>query len=113
VRVGLLGTLAVTVGGETADIGGAQARAVLAILALANRRVVAIDELVEGVWGGSPPQRPAVAVQSSLSRLLPVLEPRRAPGRRSGVIVRDGGGYRLMVAPCQVDVHRFDTWPRR
>lgn len=50
-RVGLLGILEVTVGGEPADGGGAQARAMLAILALANRRVVPIDELIEGVWG--------------------------------------------------------------
>jgi DNA-binding SARP family transcriptional activator len=72
----LLGTLKVTVGGETGAVGGAQARAVLAILALANRRVVPIDEPVEGVWGGSPPQRPTVAVQSYLSRLRRVLKPR-------------------------------------
>jgi DNA-binding SARP family transcriptional activator len=71
----LLGALEVTVGGETAAVGGAQARAVLAILALANRRVVPIDELVEGVWGGSPPQRPTLAVQSYQSRLRRVLEP--------------------------------------
>ena len=69
----LLGPLEVRRGGEPLALGGARPRALLACLLLGRGRVLSVDELVDALWGESPPQtaRHMVAVYvSKLRRLL-------------------------------------------
>ena len=105
-RISLLGPLTVTVDGAPVDVGGAQARGLLALLALTPGRPVAVDDLVAGVWGDAPPPSAAGTLQSHVSRLRRALEPGRTAGGRS-VLARAAGGYVLDVPPEAVDAGRF------
>ncbi len=49
--VSVLGPVEIWVGTETAPLGGAKPRAILAHLALAEARVVSADALIDGLWG--------------------------------------------------------------
>ena len=72
----------------------------LVLLALRPGRVVQPPELIARLWGDEPPRSAAKTLQtyvSSLRRLLP-----------GGAIETVGGGYRLGVAPDDVDVAVFE-----
>ncbi|MEV4052765.1 BTAD domain-containing putative transcriptional regulator [Amycolatopsis sp. NPDC049688] len=99
-RVALLGPLrAAEDDGTPIDIGGARLRMLLARLALDAGRAVPADALVDGLWGAEPPSDAANALQSLVSRLRKALP----------VAVESGpGGYRLAVAPGDVDAERFE-----
>ncbi|GAA4221127.1 hypothetical protein FHR32_005366 [Streptosporangium album] len=56
-RVGILGPLEVTAGGESVEIGGARLRVLLVRLAVGVGRVVTVEELADALW---PQERPAI-----------------------------------------------------
>ncbi|MFI5584505.1 BTAD domain-containing putative transcriptional regulator [Amycolatopsis sp. NPDC051758] len=99
-RVALLGPLrAAEDDGTPIDIGGARLRMLLARLALDAGRAVPAETLVDGLWGAGPPADAANALQSLVSRLRKALP----------VAVESGpGGYRLALAPADVDAERFE-----
>jgi len=109
VRFGVLGTLEV-VGddGATVELGGAQARTVLAILLVAGGRVVPAEVLIDALWGEEPPSSAAGTLQSYVSRLRRALEPARAAGAEAKILVREAPGYRLDVEADDVDFRRFE-----
>jgi predicted ATPase/DNA-binding SARP family transcriptional activator len=98
VRIELLGPLRLTVGGEGVDVPGPRRRAVLALLAMAGGRAVSTDELLDAVWPGEMPGSGRRALHSHVSRLRGHLGP---AGDR---LVREGSGYRLDLAPGELDV---------
>ena len=102
--VGLLGTLEV-VGddGRPVEIGGAQPRVVLALLVAEAGRVVATDTLLDAVWGDEPPASAVGTLQTYVSRL------RRVLGAVGATIEREPAGYRLVIEPEELDVHRFEV----
>ena len=51
----ILGPLEVRDGNESLPLGGSKQRAVLALLLLNANRVVAREQLVDGLWGETPP----------------------------------------------------------
>src|SRR5919108_3852552 len=53
---GLLGPLEVTNNGRTLRLGGSRQRALLALLLLRANEAVPLDQLVDGLWGDSPPK---------------------------------------------------------
>ena len=93
----LLGPLEVRVDGRSVPLGGAKQRAVLGLLLLHPDEVVAIDRLVDGVWGEEPPPSAAHTVEGYVSRLRRAIEP-HGPS-----IMRQGGGYRLDLAGARLD----------
>ncbi|WMX46577.1 BTAD domain-containing putative transcriptional regulator [Streptomyces roseicoloratus] len=95
----LLGPL--TVGGSPAS-GGPRVRALLALLLLDAGHVVAVERLVDGLYGDDPPAGAANALQSQVSRL-------RRAGLPDGVAVEHSpAGDRLAgVAADDVDALRF------
>jgi DNA-binding SARP family transcriptional activator len=99
VRFGILGATRV-VGADGAEValGGPRRRATLALLLLDAGRVVGVERLVDGLYGQDAPTGVANAVQSQISRLRQVL-PVPVEGHPAG--------YRLVVDPQEVDVHRF------
>jgi DNA-binding SARP family transcriptional activator len=108
-KFGLLGTLEVTADdGSPVDLGGAQPRAVLALLVAAGGQLVPADTLIDAVWGEDPPESAAGTVQSYVSRLRRSLEPERAPRDPPRVLVYEPPGYRLQVAAEDVDFRRFE-----
>ncbi|WP_242454223.1 BTAD domain-containing putative transcriptional regulator [Bailinhaonella thermotolerans] len=88
--------------GGLISVGGSRARGLLVMLAAEAGRVVSLERLGEGQYGGldDVPADVANAVQAQVSRLR-----RRLP---AGVISFEGGGYRLAIDPDRVDAHRFE-----
>src|SRR3712207_4410661 len=82
----VLGPLEARVGGSPVRLGGRKQRTALALLAADAGKVVATDDLIDGVWGDEP----TAAARSTLHTYISNL--RQGLG---DVIVRDGGGYRL------------------
>jgi DNA-binding SARP family transcriptional activator/WD40 repeat protein len=101
VEIRILGPLAVVRDGEPLALGAVQQRASLAVLVLRRGEVVSTDRLVDELWGERAPATAAKTVQVYVSHL------RKALG--AGVIVTQGRGYRLAVAPGQVDAVRFEA----
>ncbi|MFC7381295.1 AfsR/SARP family transcriptional regulator [Sphaerisporangium rhizosphaerae] len=95
----LLGPLEVVHDGVPLAIGGRRLRALLASLLLNAGRTVPVDMLVSAVWDTGPPSGAGNALQALVSRL------RAALGR--DVVAAEASGYRLVISPDQVDVHRF------
>lgn len=102
-----LGPLTVLIDGAERSPGGPRPTAALAVLLInANRRVSA-DALREAMWGESTGSHAASTLDSHLFRLRKVVEPDRRPGAPPSVVISEPGGYRLVVAPDQVDSIRF------
>ncbi|MEV0681871.1 BTAD domain-containing putative transcriptional regulator [Actinosynnema sp. NPDC050436] len=99
---GLLGPVEVLLDGRRVPVRAGKHRALLAALALRAGRVVPVHELVAFLWGDDPPARTRGTLQTYVMRLRQLL------GDPS-LIRTTSDGYRLVVAPEQVDVHRFAT----
>ena len=103
VQFRLLGPVEVRVGNRLVDVGTARQRCVLAALVMDANRSVAVDDLVERVWGGNRfPERPRRAAQTYVSLL------RTALADISWVsIVRRPDSYVIELDERFVDVHEF------
>ncbi|GIG70655.1 BTAD domain-containing putative transcriptional regulator [Phytomonospora endophytica] len=101
-RVGLLGPLEVTDGGRALVIGGRRVRALLIRLAVDAGRFVPPGELARAIWTDDGPADPAHALQALVSRLRAAL-----PG--DVALELGDAGYRLGLAPEDVDLHRFEA----
>ncbi len=84
----MLGTVRARRDGVDLVLGGRRQRAVLARLALAGGRSVAVDRLIDELWDGDPPVSALNTLQSYVSNLRRVLG--------TDVIARAGDGYRLV-----------------
>ena len=98
-KLKLLGPLEALKNGDAVTLGGQKPRALLAVLALEPGRVVSVDQLVESLWPGDPPETAAHAVQVYVSQL------RKALGAET--LVTRAPGYVLELEPEHVDLHRF------
>jgi len=83
-----LGPIELHVGGQPVPLGGPKQRTLLALLLLAEGRVVSDDRLVDELWGGQPPPSAVTALQVYVSGL------RKVVGSR---LRRAAGGYALDV----------------
>ncbi|MGW1977430.1 BTAD domain-containing putative transcriptional regulator [Streptomyces sp. NPDC001889] len=102
VRFSVIGTTHALRGdGTPVPLGGARLRALLTVLAMRPGRTVPVGLIIGEVWDGEPPADAPAAVQALVGRL------RRAIGREA-VASAEGGGYRLLAEPDQIDLHRFD-----
>src|SRR5213596_974564 len=70
----ILGPLEVVEGDRKLPLGGAQRKALLAMLLLRANRVIGIDELVERTWGDDPPKTAEHSIQVHVSELRKILE---------------------------------------
>ena len=105
--VQLLGPVEVLDDGRPLELGGPQQRAVIAHLALEVGHVVSVDRLVDRLWGEDSPRAPLGTLQSYVSRLRRALEPDRAQGQASTVLVSEAPGYLLRLPPEQIDLQHF------
>jgi predicted ATPase/DNA-binding SARP family transcriptional activator len=97
-RVDVLGPLRVTLDGESVEVPGPRRRAVLALLATAEGRVVSTDEILDAVWPDEMPGSGRRALHSHISRLRGHLGP------AGDHLQRIGMGYRLDLDPDALDV---------
>ena len=100
----VLGPLEVTAGGQSLQVGGARARAILAMLLVHANQVVSADRLAEEFWPGHPAARAAANLQVRLSELRKSL---RSAGEADRLVTRPPG-YLLRVAAAELDVVRFE-----
>jgi DNA-binding SARP family transcriptional activator/ABC-type branched-subunit amino acid transport system substrate-binding protein len=74
---------------------------VLAILLLRAGEVVSVDRLVDELWGESPPDDAASALQQHVSRLRRVLAP-------DDVLLTRPPGYFVQLGDGELDLHEFE-----
>ena len=92
----LLGAFEVVAGGWSLPLGGARQRAVLARLALSANELVPTDQLIDQVWGGSPPGGAVTTLQVYVSHL------RKALATTTATIETRRPGYVLVVDPTAI-----------
>jgi DNA-binding SARP family transcriptional activator len=106
--LGVLGAV-VAWGHDGAELGlkGKRQRAVLARLVVARRRVVPVRRLVAELWA-EPGPGAVGALQTFVGELRKALEPDRPPRAPAKLLVTEGPGYALRLAPDAVDAWRFE-----
>lgn len=102
VRVSVLGPVRAWLGEEERPLGPARQRAVLALLAARANRVVSRHELIDGLWGDTPPASAVGSLHTYVSGL------RRALGPARDALVSQTSGYSLRLAEGAVDAEVFD-----
>jgi WD40 repeat protein/DNA-binding SARP family transcriptional activator len=107
-RFRVLGPLEVEADDGPVVLGGPKERLLLALLLMRPNRVVAVEALIQGLWGERPPPTAAKTLQSHVMRLRHALEPGRARGAAGGVLVTREPGYLLRIAPGALDASRFE-----
>ncbi|MEM9516956.1 MAG: BTAD domain-containing putative transcriptional regulator [Actinomycetota bacterium] len=101
VAISVLGPVSAEVDGRQVDLGGPRQRALLAALTLDVGVAVSRDLLVDRLWSDDPPSSAPKLVQKYVSGLRATLG--------AGAIETVGDGYRLAIAPTDVDVVRFEA----
>ena len=104
-QVNVLGELECLCDGEPVDISSGRQRALLATLATEANNPVSPNVLAETVWGEDQPENPLRSLQTLVSRLRRALECDDEGDR----IERTPAGYRLRIAPDELDAARFET----
>ena len=77
VQFRILGPLEVLDGQRRVELGRPKQRALLAVLLVHANQVVALDRLIEELWGEQPPAQATASLQAYVSSLRRVLEPDR------------------------------------
>ena len=103
----ILGPLEVLDGQRRVELGRPKQRALLAVLLVHVNQVVALDRLIEELWGQQPPAQATASLQAYVSNLRRALEPDRPTRTPPRVLVTQPPGYRLVVAPSDLDAARF------
>jgi len=99
----VLGPLEVRHGRDPVAVARPGCRALLAMLAMHPGRVLAVGELIEGLWGAAVPADPVGALQITVSRL------RSALGSERAAVVHAGHGYCLDISAEAVDLGRAEA----
>lgn len=107
IAVAVLGPIAAARAGTAVDLGAPRQRAVLAALALGRGRPVAVDTIVDQVWGGAPPPGVGTTLQGYVAALRRALEPDRPSRAPAGVLVTAPPGYALCAD--DLDVAGFEA----
>ena len=89
-------------GGTSINLGGPMQRALLAWLAVRAPRSSSVDQIVDALWGESPPKSARNTVQVYVSRH------RKALSAVGADVLRDGDGYRLVKGPMMLDIADFE-----
>ena len=97
----ILGPLEVHNDSGTVALGGAKPRAVLAVLLLHANQPVSAERLALALWGEEAPAGSVKTVQVHVSRV------RKALGN-GDILVTTPAGYRLQVAPGELDAEQFE-----
>ncbi|MER8235006.1 BTAD domain-containing putative transcriptional regulator [Streptomyces sp. NPDC094049] len=104
----LLGEIEVRSEGRSLDVGTPRQQVVLAALLVDARRPIALETLVDRVWGHDPPANARPVLYAHLSRIRGLLRQTAAPGGGAAArMERRHAGYVLHIDPELVDLHRF------
>src|SRR5258708_31647861 len=97
-RVETLGPLRAFAEGREIPLGPPKQRAVFAVLTLRTNSVVSRDDLIDCIWGESPPATAAGSLHTYVSGL------RRALDGLGEPLTSSGSGYALQLDPERLDV---------
>src|SRR5215210_4788420 len=103
-EVRVLGAFDVLARGRSVAPPGAKRRALLAVLALRANEVVPVDRLVDRIWGENPPHSAVNLIHTYVSLWRRILDEALGPGEGRRRLVRVGSGYRLVLAPGELDL---------
>ena len=104
----LLGPLEVLRDGVAVQPTSAKQRLLLAVLLVHANEVVAVDTLVEALWGDRPPATATGALQNYVSHLRKAIEPGPTNVGGPQVLLTAEPGYRLAVGPGDIDAATFE-----
>lgn len=96
----VLGPVEALLDGHPVALGAPKQRGLLALLLVNRRRVVTAEQLIDGLWGESPPASALQSLQVYVHGL------RRAVGAER--IETAGRGYRAAVGEDELDLDRFE-----
>ncbi|MFC3452620.1 AfsR/SARP family transcriptional regulator [Amycolatopsis speibonae] len=102
--VALLGDVVARAGSLAIPLGAPRQRAVLAILATRANQTVSRSELIDGVWGSSPPP----SVEGSVHTYIHGLR-RALSVAGEDILTRTGSGYQLAIGPDDLDLAVVET----
>jgi DNA-binding SARP family transcriptional activator len=105
---GILGPIEIRVDGRPVPLGGPKQRALFAMLLLRRGQVVPVERLIDDLWGALPPSTARDLLWVHVARLRKALEPGRAKGVPSSLLVTHVHGYRLNIEPDDLDLDRFE-----
>ena len=100
-RFEVLGRLIAADGAREAAIPRGHGRSILAALLAEPNRRVSVDDLVDALWGETPPRTASNTLQVHVGTLRRAL--RDASAALAARITTDGPGYRLRVEPGELD----------
>jgi tetratricopeptide (TPR) repeat protein len=103
----ILGPLEIRRADCVVRLGCREERAIALRLLLAGGQPVPPARLVDDLWRGERTPDAELRLAHHVQHLQQVLEPGRPADTAGGVLVRDAAGYRLSVAPDEVDATRF------
>jgi DNA-binding SARP family transcriptional activator/tetratricopeptide (TPR) repeat protein len=104
----LFGEVELRAAGRLLDVGTPRQQAVLAALIVDGRRPLAVESLIDRVWGDAPPAGARNVLYSHVSRIRQLLrQAATLSGSAAVPVERRHAGYVLDVDPDLVDLHRF------
>lgn len=109
IAVRLLGPIEVIGPRGVAELVGARQRSLVALLALRPGKAVALDRIIDGLWGENPPRTALRTLQSHLARVRQALAVAGLPD----VVVSGPAGHILRLPADAIDVHVFDELVRQ
>jgi DNA-binding SARP family transcriptional activator/WD40 repeat protein/energy-coupling factor transporter ATP-binding protein EcfA2 len=109
----VLGSVEVVDARGPVSVGGPKERLLLAHLLARVNATVSVDALIDGVWAGEPPRSAERTLHVYVARLRKALGPPRPQRGTPSLLVTVGRGYRLELAPDQLDAIQFEALTRR
>ena len=106
VSIDVLGPIEVRTSAGPIALPSAKERALIAHLAARVGHTVSTDDLIDTIWGETPPRTAGKALQNHIVNLRRILEPERNGTPK--YLLTDPGGYRLAVPAEWIDAYQFE-----
>lgn len=106
-RIRVLGSMTLCIGGEVLEVGPPQRCLVFAALVADTGQLVLQNTLIDRVWGLRPPRGARRTLQTHIASIRSLLRKADPTGQEQPALLRRGGGYVLDIDVDLVDVHRF------
>lgn len=107
VEINILGPVSINTPHSGGGIRAGKVRTLVATLAVDAGRAVSLADLVDELWGATPPDNVLNALQAHAARARKVINERACPERAGGILRSVLGGYLLEIDPQCVDGNRF------